>query len=261
MTLRLGDFLFRWRSYLPLALLPVVVVSLATTHYPLRSRLGDLAWEVGCVLLALAGWGIRVYTVGVAAPGTSGRNTRQQKAATLNTTGPYSVVRHPLYVANGIIALGLALFLHAWLAPVAVAVLTLPYYACIGGREEAFLRERFGGAYEAWAARVPAALPAPSLYVPAARPFDWVVAARREFYAFSLILIAPLFLDAAEDLHETGRVTMDSVWVISAIVGAAAFLVLRYLKKRTTLLTPAAARGDAPIPEIRERPQGSSGRE
>ncbi|MDP2626109.1 MAG: isoprenylcysteine carboxylmethyltransferase family protein [Candidatus Rokubacteria bacterium] len=258
---RLADFLFRWRSYLPLALIPVVAGALMTTQHPLKSWLGDLAWEVGCVLFALAGWGIRAYTVGVAAPGTSGRNTRRQKAATLNTTGPYSVVRHPLYVANGIIALGLALFPHTWLAPVIVAVATIAYYACIGWREEAFLKERFGEAYEAWAARVPAALPAPSRYVPAARPFDWVVVARREFYALALILIAPLFLDAAEDLYETGRVTVDAVWVISAIVGAAAFLVLRYLKKRTTILTPAAARGDAPIPEIRERPQGSSRRE
>jgi|RhiMetdeSRZDD1v2_1073273.scaffolds.fasta_scaffold144613_1 protein-S-isoprenylcysteine O-methyltransferase Ste14 len=29
-----------------------------------------------------------------------GRNTRAQKAATLNTIGSYSLVRHPLYVGT-----------------------------------------------------------------------------------------------------------------------------------------------------------------
>lgn len=65
-------------------------------------------------------------------------------------------------------------------------------------------------------------------------------------------LIVPLLLDATEDLYETGRVTVDSVWLIAAIVGAAAFLALRFVKKRTTILAPAAVRGAAPIPEIRE---------
>ncbi|PYM20277.1 MAG: hypothetical protein DMD81_02185 [Candidatus Rokuibacteriota bacterium] len=155
----LGDFFFRWRSYLPFALLPLVILAVGQSR-PARGRHGgELGWEIACVLLSLGGLALRAYTVGVAAPGTSGRNTREQKAASLNTTGPYSVVRHPLYVANFVIAVGLALFTRAWFLPLVVAALTFGYYACIVQREEVFLRERFGAAFDGWSARVPAVVP------------------------------------------------------------------------------------------------------
>jgi protein-S-isoprenylcysteine O-methyltransferase Ste14 len=232
----LGDFLFRWRSYLPLLLLPIVIVAVARSQYPFGQDSTDLAWEIACVLVSFVGFALRVYTVGVVPPGTSGRNTREQKAASLNTTGPYSVVRHPLYVANFIIVLGLSLFTHAWILPPAVAILTFAYYACIAQREEAFLLERFGSAFERWASRVPAVLPAFSGYVRADRPFAWRVALRREFYALTLILTTPFFLDIIEDLNKTGTFDLDVVWTIVGIVGVVLFVVVRFLKKHTALL-------------------------
>ena len=148
---RLGGFLFRWRSYLPFLLTPVFALAMMRFHVLFRSPVTDVVWEVACVLLSLAGLALRVYTVGVAARGTSGRNTRAQKAASLNTTGPYSVMRHPLYVANGVIVLGFSLFPHSWLVPPVVILVTVAYYRCIARTEEAYLRSRFGRAFEAWA--------------------------------------------------------------------------------------------------------------
>lgn len=237
--LRVGDFLFRWRSYLPLLLMPLVVVGVARARYLFSSHAADVAWEVACLALALAGLALRVWTVGVAAPGTSGRNTRHQKANSLNTTGPYSIVRHPLYLANGMIAVGLFLFMHGSIGPPLVTILALGYYACIARREEQFLRERFGPAFREWAARVPAVVPAPRRYVRAAYPFRWKVAVRREFYAAALILVAPLFLDMAEDVQDTGQLVLDPIWVGTAALGVALFVVLRYLKKHTAVLTTA----------------------
>jgi protein-S-isoprenylcysteine O-methyltransferase Ste14 len=238
--LRVGDFLFRWRSYLPLLLIPVAVLSITQARYPVASHAADLAWEFACLSLALAGLALRAWTVGVAARGTSGRNTREQKATSLNTTGPYSLVRHPLYVANGMIVVGLTLFMHGWMAPVAVTVLTIAYYACIAWREEQFLRERFGSQFVEWAARVPAAIPLhPGRYVRPVRSFQWKVAVRREFYAATLILVAPFFVDMAEDYQETGRLVFDPVWVTTGTLGVLLFVVLRYLKKHTSVLTVA----------------------
>lgn len=188
------------------------------------------------MLLSLGGLALRAYTVGVAAPGTSGRNTREQKAASLNTTGPYSVVRHPLYVANFVIAVGLALFTRAWFLPLVVAALTFGYYACIVQREEVFLRERFGAAFDGWSARVPAVVPTFSSYVPADRAFQWKVAVRREFYALTIILTAPFVLHALGDLVTGATFAPAVVWTAVALVGAALFVVIRFLKKRTTLL-------------------------
>ncbi len=234
-VLRLGGFFFRWRSYLPVALLPIIALGIAKVQYHFGSPRADLRWEIACVVLALAGLAIRVYTVGIAAPGTSGRNTRHLKAAALNTTGPYSVIRHPIYLGNFLIALGLSLFPHTWIAPL-VWILTAGYYACMARWEEEFLRDRFGETFERWAARVPAFMPRPSRYLPVTRPFDWRRALRQEFNTLALILMAPLLFELAEDFWATGQWTFDSLWTPSAIFGGTFFVVLRFLKKRTVIL-------------------------
>jgi protein-S-isoprenylcysteine O-methyltransferase Ste14 len=231
-VLTLGGFFFRWRSYLPLLLLPMVCVAIARFQHRWSSHGADLLWEAGCMGLALLGQALRVWTVGVAAPGTSGRNTRHQKAAALNTTGPYSVVRHPLYVANIAIGLALAVFSHTWVGPPFVGLAAAAYYYCIARREDAYLAERFGAAFHAWALRVPRCVPNVFLYVPADRPFDWRTVVRREFYGVCLILIAPMLLDAIEDAIEEGVVALDPVWTVTALVGTVLFVVLRALKKR-----------------------------
>src|SRR5262245_19709566 len=93
-----GSFLFRWRSYLPLA--PLFAASYAGPRIDPGSAATRVAWDAVCLAVALIGLAVRVVTVGTAARGTSGRNTRAQKADVLNTTGIYSIVRHPLYVGN-----------------------------------------------------------------------------------------------------------------------------------------------------------------
>ena len=231
-VLTLGAFFFRWRSYLPLLVLPMIWFAIVGSQHPFASHVDDLIWEAISVTVALLGQAIRVWTVGLAAPGTSGRNTRQQKAAVLNTTGPYSVVRHPLYVGNMLIALGLAMFPHAWIAPPLMALAAAGYYACIAASEDEYLRERFGPRFTAWAARVPAFVPNPLLYVRAERAFDPRAVLRREFYGVALILIAPFLLDLLEDFLEEGRLTLDPVWTPTAVLGAVVFVVLRTLKKR-----------------------------
>ena len=90
---------------------------------------------------------------------TSQRNTGRPQAAALNTTGLYSLVRHPLYVGNYLMWLGVALFTGAWWAPVIVSLVFWLYYERIMFAEEEFLRRRFGGDYTAWASTVPAFLP------------------------------------------------------------------------------------------------------
>jgi protein-S-isoprenylcysteine O-methyltransferase Ste14 len=229
---RAGNFLFRWRGHLPILLAPVAAVIIALSQPPPQPRADALLWEIGCFLLALVGWSLRVYTVGTAAPGTSGRNTRRQKADYLNVTGPYSVVRHPLYVGNSITALALALFSHTWLLPAIVAVILPLFYGTIARREEQYLRERFGAAFEAWAARVPALLPRFTNFVPPARYFDWAAVRRREIYSLTVIAITPLFIDVVEDTAQDGHLTVEPLWVASALGGLVLFVIGRVIKRR-----------------------------
>jgi protein-S-isoprenylcysteine O-methyltransferase Ste14 len=227
-----GDMLFRWRSWLPLLLLPLFLASFSGLAYPLGSHAADLCWEVLCFAVSLLGLALRVLTVGTAPRGTSGRNTRAQKATVLNTTGPYSVLRHPLYVANYLIALGMALFTRTWFLPVIVSLATLLYYERIAAREEAFLESRFGDAFRQWAARVPAAWPRLSAWRPAALPFSWQRALGREFYAISEIAVAFFVLDILEDWTVNNQLELDPVWTVVAAAGSVFFLVMRIRKKR-----------------------------
>lgn len=77
----------------------------------------------------------------------------------LITDGPYAVVRHPIYtgMAGMLLATGLAIGRPLPLA-IGLAVLGAGTYVRVKA-EERLLREAFGGAFEAYAARVPAVVP------------------------------------------------------------------------------------------------------
>ena len=91
-----GNWLFKHRSFLPLFIIPFLFYLL------LGSISGDLEYILlySGLIISFIGEGIRIFTVAYTPPGTSGRNTKQQLANTLNTTGIYSLLRHPLYLGN-----------------------------------------------------------------------------------------------------------------------------------------------------------------
>jgi protein-S-isoprenylcysteine O-methyltransferase Ste14 len=228
-----GDLLFRWRSYLPLLLLPVFLLALVDS--PLAAAPGSWArvWQVLCLLLSLAGLAIRVLTIGTAPPGTSERSTTDPRASALSMTGAYSVVRHPLYLGNTLVALGLACFPAVWYLPVITVLASLVYHERIAAREERFLEERFGDDFRRWADRVPAAVPVLSGYVPPATPFRWRRVLGREFHALLVIGAGFFLLDVARRLFLTGLVSADPLWIGVFAVTGAIFVVLLAIKKLT----------------------------
>src|SRR5262249_60819948 len=77
----------------------------------------DVAGRVACLGVSLLGLAGRVATVGFAPVGTSGRGRHEPRASRLNTTGMYSIVRNPLYVANFLVVIGIALATRTWWFP------------------------------------------------------------------------------------------------------------------------------------------------
>jgi len=226
-----GDILFRLRSWLPLLLLPIFLASFSGAGYPRGSHRLDLLWEIFCFAVSAVGMAIRLFTTGTAPRGTSGRNTRAQKAAVLSTAGTYSLVRHPLYLGNYLIALGMSLFARTWFLPLIVSLAALLYYERIAAREEQFLESRFGDAFRAWAARVPAFLPRWRAWQPPALPFSWSRALDREFYALAEICVIFFVLDVMEDWSAVHVFELDPVWTVVAAAGAIFFVVMWSRKK------------------------------
>ena len=231
-----GDRLFRWRSYFPLLLAPVLVAGLLTTAPPFGAPWQELAWEVVAVAVALVGLGLRVWAVGSAPSGTSERSTVNPRASQLRTSGPYSVVRHPLYLANGLMALGLSLFPGVWYLPLVLVLATLLYYERIAAREEAFLIERFGPEFEAWAANVPAIVPSLAGYRRANTPFSSRKVLRHEFHGLMVIASGAFVLDVAQESWRTGQWRVGTVWLWFFAASAVLFVGSIALKKTTRLL-------------------------
>jgi protein-S-isoprenylcysteine O-methyltransferase Ste14 len=75
--------------------------------------------------------------------------------------GPYRYVRHPMYVATAAAIAGQGLLLARPVLLVAAAVYLLALGTFARRVEEPLLRRRFGPAYDAYAAQVPAWLPRP----------------------------------------------------------------------------------------------------
>jgi protein-S-isoprenylcysteine O-methyltransferase Ste14 len=235
-VVRDGDRLFRWRSHFPLLMAPVLLAGLLTTPSPFASAGQERIWEALSVLVALAGLGLRVWAVGSAPSGTSERSTVNPRASELRTSGPYSVVRHPIYLANGLMALGLALFPGIWYLPIILALSTLLYYERIAAREEAFLIATFGPAFDAWAARVPAIVPSLAGYVRATTPLSWRKVARHEFHGLMVIAAGAFVLDGAQESWRAGRWAVDEAWLWFFAASAGIFVVMAALKKGTRLL-------------------------
>ncbi|HEY3382955.1 MAG TPA: isoprenylcysteine carboxylmethyltransferase family protein [Vicinamibacterales bacterium] len=231
-----GDTLFRWRGQLPLIMLPLLVLGLFDARLPASVPPGLRAWQVVSFLVALSGLALRVVAIGTAPAGTSERSTTNPRASRLRTTGVYSLVRHPLYLGNSLTAVGLACFTTTWYVPIIVGLASLLYHERIAAREEAFLEDRFGDQFRAWAVRVRAAIPRLSTYVPSDTPFIWRRVLGREFHGLLVIGAVLFVLDLARAAFATGRLVFDPLWTTVFGVTATVFMVCSLLKKHTAVL-------------------------
>ena len=230
-----GNWLFRWRSFVPLPLVALLFIALGV-HEDVEGQGYDDFWEAFCLAVSLAGLVVRCYTVGHAPRGTSGRNTTVQKAEVLNTTGLYSVVRHPLYLGNYLMWLGIVLFVGIWWLAVICTLMFWIYYERIMYAEETFLGERFGRDFQEWAATVPAFIPNFRLWRRPALPFSLKIVLQREYSGLLVMTTIFFALDLADDLIFESRLEFDPFWSGLAVFGFVTWMVLRVLRKTTAIL-------------------------
>jgi protein-S-isoprenylcysteine O-methyltransferase Ste14 len=243
---RHGNWLFRWRSYLPIILVPVALVVFQNAGWMTR-LFGDGiedAFDYVCLLVAVAGLAVRIATVGFVPEGTSGRNTKAQKARVLNTTGLYSLVRHPLYLGNFLVFLAFVLLFKSLVFTLFACIAYFVYYERIMLAEEHFLESRYGERYREWAAAVPAVIPRLGGWVRPALVFSWRSALLREFHTVFLVAAVFFLIEMAEALMIdrqtlTAWIAEEPLWTVLLVVSGAVYAVVRAIKKFTTWLVVA----------------------
>lgn len=235
-----GNFLFRNRSYLPLIFLATGLgVYLYGEYYEVdgSENLLEEYFEFICLGFCLLGLFIRIKSVGHSGKNTSGRNTKVgQVADELNTSGLYSIVRHPLYVGNFFMWLGIAMLTENLWFTIAFILLYTVYYERIMYAEEQYLIAKFGDQYTDWSATTPAFIPDFKYYKKPKYPFNIRKVIKKEKNGLVAIFALFWLFEWASDTLENGITYFEfSGWFWTAIGMGLLYLILKILKKRKML--------------------------
>ena len=171
------------------ALLLVIFGSPAKGPHPLLAELVEL---LGFALLAAAAlWRIwcHLFIAG-------------SKNGELATSGPYSMMRNPLYVGNLLGALGFGFAVQMPLLAFALALAFALFYPGVVAREEARLAQIFGERYREYCTRVPRWMPDWSLYQEPGTVTVSPLRIRGAIFDAMWFLWAFALWEFIEDLHE-----------------------------------------------------------
>lgn len=235
-----GDFLFKHRSFLPLVILVIgMAVFIYTEYY--NYGFGDIFFPQSnkfiCLGICLLGLFIRVKTVGHTPVLTSGRNTTEgQIASELNSTGIYSVVRHPLYLGNFFMWLGVAMLAENFWFIMTFILFYYVYYERIMYAEEAFLRNKFGDAYLKWAEKVPAFIPSFKHSVKSKYSFSIKKSLKQEKNGFAAVFLLFWAFELVGDFIASKQFKIEfDFWFYTAIISTVIYFILKIMKKRKML--------------------------
>ncbi|MEY4331232.1 MAG: hypothetical protein RL609_1980 [Bacteroidota bacterium] len=235
-----GNWLFKGRSYFPLALYAMasVVIGMGWDEH---LAVFDETTALICIAISLLGLLIRAIAIGYVPRGTSGRNTKEgQVAEVLNSTGIYSTVRHPLYLGNFFMWLGIIIYVGNWWFTLTCCLMYWIYYERIMFAEEFFLRGKFGQVYLDWAAKTPAFIPALSKWKSPTWQFSLKNVLKREYNGFFAIFFSMALLDVFKNYMHFGFTDWEHIitpfWLNAVIITFIIFITLRSMKKYTRIL-------------------------
>lgn len=237
-----GNWLFRYRGQLPLILFLLVIPVMVYTAPVSSGNSSFSIWTLIAIAVSVLGAIVRAYTIGTTPRGTSGRNTKSQVAEQLNTTGIYSTVRHPLYLGNYLMWIGIVIYTFDAVFIISVSLLYWIYYERIMMAEERFLIGKFGDSYYSWADKTPAFFPRLSGFTTPSETFSLRSVFRREYSGWLATVVGFAYVDflrvlrsADYDFTAAGN-NWWLKWMLLLIVSVVITLLLRSLKHYTSLL-------------------------
>ena len=233
-----GNLLFKYRGQFPVILFVLAVPFIYLTDYNSISEKVQAYFLYVAITLSVIGFLVRFYTIGTTPQGTSGRNTKEQVATVLNSTGMYSMLRHPLYLGNYLIWLGIAVATFNIYFVVIMSLLFWVYYERIMFAEERFLEGKFGDVYLNWSNTLPAFIPALLNFKKSDTPFSIITVLRREYASMLSAVIGFVFVEGVRNYFFYPEKDLISDFSLQFLVGAIIIVfVLKLLKHYTHLLS------------------------
>lgn len=234
-----GNWLFRHRGELPVVLFLLAIPVVYFTDISSLSKENQNIITYIAIGLSIFGFLIRAYSIGTTPKGTSGRNTKTgQVAECLNSTGIYSTMRHPLYLGNYFMWIGIVLYtMNIWFV-LFISLAFWLYYERIMFAEERFLERKFGQEYLDWSLTTPAFIPSFKNFKKSDVPFSLKSVLRREYSGLLATVIGFVFIEYLRicfNYFKTGEFVID--WISLYILGTTMVivLILREIKHRTKL--------------------------
>lgn len=229
-----GNFLFRRRN----AVFPIFTIALLGLFPPAPPPFGaadDWPIDVAGVLLVVLGQALRMAVIGFAYIKRGGLN-RRVYAEKLVTEGFFAHSRNPLYLGNLISLFGLFLIHNnPWVHAIGIPFFLLAYVAIVTA-EEAYLRPKFGPAYDAYCRNVPRWIPSFAGFAKSIEGmrFNWRRVVVKEYGTTFTLAATVLALFAYESVAQSpwpeARVTLIGLGV-GFVALVFAYGVARYLKK------------------------------
>lgn len=245
-----GKWLFSFRSIVPLTLIPLVALALPQSRAAedWLGTTGNLVFEWAAIGVGLAGLALRCATVMFAPDGSSSRDTHRLSSSALNTTGTYSIVRHPLYLGAGMLWVGAVLSTRVWWLAAVVSLLYWVYIERIMMGEEAYLASTFGDQFTSWAASTPTFIPKFSRWRKPAGTLQWkrLLSEHNALLALASSVTLFEFLEDAQHGGETWAVWYgdhpDLVWFlgVAIVVSILAIAIRRWPTKQSRVASHAA---------------------
>ncbi len=179
---RAGEWAFKQRSWLPVPI-AIILLTVRVGAVP-----GDIPLRAG-IALVLLGEFLRMWTVrqiGVIS------RTRAARWGPLVVSGPYRLVRNPIYVGNWFIWTGFVVWSGLlWMLPVAWLLFALQYGAIVGWEERGLLAN-FGESYAHYLRTVPRWIPwnpaPPPTHPPELHPWNEVLFSERGTLAAIVVM-------------------------------------------------------------------------
>lgn len=230
-----GNYLFKYRGELPILIILVGITIFVFDRYNSIAQL-EISNSTYFVAfgVSLLGQFIRILTVGYTPKNTSGRNTEEQLADVLNTTGIYSIVRHPLYVGNYFMSLGVVLLIDNYWFAIIFTLFYWLYYERIMFAEEQFLRGKFGQSYVDWSNQTSAFVPSLKNWKKPNIPFSWKkVITKEKNCVLSMFLLFLVFATINQYFLNGGLVT-NKVWILYGAAGSLTYYVAVKTLQKTT---------------------------